>query len=629
MASPLSFIRPRRHEPRAAGRARFGRPGATALALAFGIAAQAGPPPPAPTAPAPQGTPVRVGVLSVVEDDLTERDWAPLRERLALALPAHRLAFMPMTPPQMESALAASALDFVITNPGHYVALEARLGATRIATQEVAEGADAAHAVGSAVVERVEGATTPGLAALAGRRVAAVGVEAFGGYRVVAAEWLRAGLDAERGDVSLQLTGYPMTRVADAVLQGRADAGILRTCLLEQLERSGRVPPGRLRVVGEQPADALACRRSTPLYPGWAFAAAAGTPRELTRRMLLALISGPETEGTPRWSAPADYQRVHEVLRALRVTPYEALRHSDWRELARRYWFVPAALVLLGLLHAAWTFRVESLVRRRTAELTRTLAERDRLARQVEHDHEALDHLSRLSILGELSATLGHELRQPLGTIANYAAALQRRSREDRLAPPALEAALQDIASEAERAAGVLDGIRALARKRAARREPTEPAALVRRTVALFRGMTAQAPAVTVTDTRPAPVAVDADPQGLQQVLLNLLKNALDVHRAHGLDDAPIEVCIEPDGTGVAIAVVDRGPPLAAEARARLFEPFYTTKPDGLGLGLSICRSIAEAHGGSLVAEAAGDRGMLGGMVFRLTLPAAAPGAPA
>ncbi len=575
-------------------------------------------------------TTVRVAVLSVLEDGWTQRDWAALHQGLARALPGWHFDFVPMTPPQIEAALAARGLDFVITNPGHYVALEAAHGVARIATQGVDEGEDAAHAVGSTVVVAADAPWADGgLAALRGRRVASVAAEAFGGHRVVAAEWLKLGIDAQAGEVRMLHTGYPMTQVVDAVLQGRAEAGILRTCLLEQLERSGRLPPGRLRVLGELPSGALACRRSTPLYPGWALAAAAGTPRQTTRELLRALLSLDDRDASTRWSAPADYQREHEVLRALQVPPYDYLRQTGAAALVRRYWFVPVALALLGLLHGAYTWRVGVLVRRRTAELTRTLHERDRLAQQLDRDHDAMDHLSRLSILGELSATLGHELRQPLGTIANYAAALLRRSREDRLDAGALQQALAEIGSEAERAAAVLDGIRALARKRVAQRQRLEPGALVQRTVALFRGMTAQAPPVQVQDLQGAGSAwIHADPQGLQQVLLNLLKNALDVHRASAQEQQPIQVRLARADGGVAISVIDNGPPLPAELQARLFEPFFTTKPDGLGLGLSICRGIVEAHGGGLQAVPVDSRGMLGGMELRITLPAAEPPAP-
>jgi two-component system sensor histidine kinase TtrS len=565
---------------------------------------------------------IHVGVLAVLDDQDTQRQWQPLLDGLSVALVGKRLHLHPLDPAGMERAQQANELAFIITNPGHYVVIEARHGATRIATQTAAEGRDPAHAVGSTVVVRADSPLPEGLADLKGLRVAAVAEQAFGGYQLVAADWAREGIDAESGDVKRLFTGYPMTRVLDAVLQGQADAAILRTCLLERWISEGRVQPGVLRVVAPHPDSRLPCQSSTPLYPGWAFAASPHVPPELAREVALALLTlPPDAQGT-RWSVPADYQRVHDVLRTLEVEPYAFLRATRLEALARRYWFViggALALLVLGLLY---TLRVESLVKRRTAELTRSLNERDKLTRELEKDQEAMDHLSRLSILGELSATLGHELNQPLATIANYAASLKRRVTQKRLSDDALQQALQDIGSEAERAAHMLQGIRALARKRVAQRRHCDPAQLAGEAVALFRGLQAHAPEVRLQiDASCADAAVMVDPLQIQQVLLNLLKNALDAHRLAGMDQAPLRCRLHVESGQVCLAVEDEGPTLSDEQRSHLFEPFFTTKPDGLGLGLPICRTIVEAHGGALRARPVDELGHVGGMVFEVWLP--------
>lgn len=569
---------------------------------------------------------LHVGVLSVLEDQDTEQQWQPLIDGLAKALPQWRLHLHPLDPDGMEQALRRRELGFVITNPGHYVLIESRHRAVRIATQIAAEGGDPAHAVGSTVVVRSDAPVPAGLAALKGRRVAAVSEHAFGGYQLVAADWMHHGIDAEAGDVRRVFTGYPMTRVAEAVLSGAADAGILRTCLLERLVREGRVAPGALRVVAVESDSRLPCQSSTPLYPGWAFAILPHVPPDLAREAVLALLTlPPDAQGT-RWSVPADYQRVHEVLRTLEVEPYAFLRAHRLESLASRYWYLPGGVLLLLVLGVLYTLRVEWLVKRRTAELTHSLHERDRLARELEKDQEAMDHLSRLSILGELSATLGHELNQPLATIANYAASVQRRLSNRRLSDADLHQALQDIAGEADRAAQILVGIRSLARKRLVQRRRCDPVQLAAEAIALFRGLQAQAPEVHLqADSSSAQAAVVVDPLQLQQVLLNLLKNALDAHRAAGLDSAPLACRVAVKGGQLCLSVQDSGPPLSAEQRGHLFEPFYTTRPDGLGLGLPICRTIVEAHGGALRARPVDETGATGGMVFEVWLPLAAP----
>ncbi len=580
---------------------------------------------PAVADPAGTGAPVRLGVLSVTDDGDTQRTWQPLRAALAARLPERDWQLRVLDLQTLTQAVAADELDFVVTNPGHYVVLESRHGVTRIATQAGSEGAaheDPAHAVGSAVLMRRGAAAPRHWSDLRGLRVAAVSEQAFGGYQVAAAQWLAEGLDAESGAVRRVFTGSPMIRVAEAVLRGDADVGIVRTCLLEQWQREGRVAAGALQVVGAHPAGSLPCQVSSPLYPGWAFAAMPNTPPALAREVLTALLALPADAGGLRWSVPADYQRVHEVLRALQVEPYAFLRETRWQALARRYWWLPAGVLLLALLGLAYTLRVEVLVKRRTAELERSLAERDRQARALDREHETLDHLARLSILGELSATLGHELNQPLATIANYAGSVQRRAARGSLSPEALDQALADITGQAERAAQVLQGIRELARRRAPRREPLSVRPLAEQSIALFRGMLSRAPAVVLSvDAGSEGAQVMGDARQLQQVLLNLLKNALDAHAAGGDAQQPITLRVQRGEGQVLLSVQDHGPPLGPDQRARLFEPFFTTKADGLGLGLPICRRIVEAHGGSLRAlplEAPGDAG---GLVLEVALP--------
>lgn len=591
------------------------------VALLFALCAQSTSMAQRATDPLPVSGRVAIGVLAVLDRKETQHQWQPLLDRLAAGLPGLQLELRTLEPAALDEALRLHHLDFVITNPGHYVLLESRHGASRLATQMPAEAGDPGHTVGSAVVVRSDARELDGLASLKGRRVAAVGEEAFGGYRLVAEQWMRNGIDAEAGDVHRVFTGYPMHRVVEAVLSGQADAGILRTCLLERLEQDGRVAPGALRVVAPRQDERLHCRSSTRLFPGWAFAVLPHVPPERAREVALALLTLPPDEQGTRWSVPADYQRVHEVLRTLEVEPYAFLRATRLQSLAQRYWFLVGGVVALLALGFLYTLHVEALVRRRTAELRRTLHERDALAQVHEKDRDAMNHLSRLSILGELSATLGHELNQPLATIANYASSAQRRQRQGRLSGNALEQALADIGTQAERAAQILDGIRALARRRAPQRRPCWPDQLVREAVTLLQGLQPQAGAVRVEVPPDAEsLKILADPLQIQQVLLNLLKNALDAHR--GLDAPATVVCRVTRSEGqVCMAVEDGGPPLSLEDRARLFEPFFTTKPEGLGLGLSICRGIVESHGGSLLARALDPDGKRGGMIFEVWLP--------
>jgi two-component system sensor histidine kinase TtrS len=230
-----------------------------------------------------------------------------------------------------------------------------------------------------------------------------------------------------------------------------------------------------------------------------------------------------------------------------------------------------------------------------------------------------MDHMSRLSVLGQLSGTLAHELNQPLATIGNYARSLTRRMWTGTLSDEVVAQAAHEIAEQAERAAGILEGIRDFARKRPSRREDCDIRKLLGEVVTLFHGMLPHATEIRIEDRLPDGWQnIHVDRLQIQQVLLNLLKNAYEAHGGIDHVGEPVIISIEHADERTRITVRDHGMGLADADRARLFEPFFTTKPDGMGLGLSICKNIVEAHGGQLVATQPDDGS---GLCLSFTLP--------
>ncbi|MDX9838011.1 MAG: PhnD/SsuA/transferrin family substrate-binding protein [Azoarcus sp.] len=557
---------------------------------------------------------VRIGVLAFRGAETAVDEWSPMLDNLSQISPELHFELLKLDHDGLRAAVAERKLDFVITNPGHYVELEAEFGVSRILTLVDALAVTPERAIGSAVIVRKERQDLQTLDDLRAKRLAIVGREGFGGFQIVWKELLDHGIDPAQDLAELRSVGLPMDGVLAAVERGEVDAGVIRACMLEGLGERASI----FRVLSPRSIEGFPCATSTRLYPNWPMAALHHTSPELARKVAIVLLSSTDGAG-PGWSVPADYQSVHELFRSLEIGPYTYLRKPGLIELAERYW--PWLLGLLAVMAggALYTVHVEHLVHKRTTALRAALLEREQLEAGIRASQEQADHLARLSMLGELSGTLAHELNQPLATIGNYASSLSRRVDNGRLSDDAVREAAGEIVGQAERAAAILGRIRAFARKRIARRELFRPAIVATEAISLFRGMLAHAPEVELIDHLPEERMIEGDPLQVQQVLLNLLKNGYDAARELPPDRRTLIVGIEASDGEVRFRVRDHGPGLDKEALRHLFEPFFTTKPDGLGLGLSICKTIAEAHGGRLSAAPPDDGP---GMIFTLSLPA-------
>src|SRR5207245_8743614 len=205
--------------------------------------------------------------------------------------------------------------------------------------------------------------------------------------------------------------------------------------------------------------------------------------------------------------------------------------------------------------------------------------------------------------LGELTASIAHEINQPLGAMVNSANACVRWLTAQNLAR-AQQSALRVVA-EGQRAADIIDRIHALAQKAPPHKDWLDINATIRDVLALARSEVHRHRVVVETPLATDVPRILGDRIQLQQVLLNLIMNAIEA--LSGVGDGPREVVVQSDldgAPGVRVTVRDSGPGLDPQSLDRLFDAFYTTKPQGLGLGLAISRRIIEAHGGRLWATA-------------------------
>jgi PAS domain S-box-containing protein len=253
---------------------------------------------------------------------------------------------------------------------------------------------------------------------------------------------------------------------------------------------------------------------------------------------------------------------------------------------------------------------VDATERRRAQEEQQKL-------RQLESD---LAHVNRLSMIGELAASLAHEITQPIAAARNNArAALNFLSRQT---PDLAEVseALGCVVSDADRAGKIIDRIRDHIKNTPPRKDRLDLSEAVDEVIGLARSVIVRN-GVSIQRRLPGGLlAVRGDRVQLQQVVLNLILNAVEAMSAVDEGARELTLSVEQSGTSdVLVAVRDSGPGIDPERRERVFDAFYTTKPSGLGMGLSICRSIIVAHGGRLWAGANDP----GGAVFQFILPSA------
>ena len=271
----------------------------------------------------------------------------------------------------------------------------------------------------------------------------------------------------------------------------------------------------------------------------------------------------------------------------------------------RIYGLTAASLVLVVLLVEIITLY---------ARLARSFdSERQQRERRLKELHSELIHVSRLSELGQMVSALAHEVNQPLGAINNYVRAGLRfvQNGESNKAQVAMEKA----ADEAARAAKIVQRLRGFIRKDENDRQPEDLRVTIEEAVALALAGCGRGDIDAQLRLHPEAVVAFIDKIQIQQVLLNLIRNAVEA-MANAPEPRLVIATAPTESEMIEVSVADFGPGLPSEVREKLFQPFVTTKSGGMGVGLSICRSIVEAHGGRLWAE---DRPG-GGTVFRFTV---------
>lgn len=344
-----------------------------------------------------------------------------------------------------------------------------------------------------------------------------------------------------------------------------------------------------------------------------------------------------ETGGIVRFSPGAEAQfgwlaeeAVGQNVTMLMPSPYRE-QHQSYLERhtrSRNSDLMGRSRLLTGLRKDGSVFPIELSLgelniddRHHYVGFIRDLTDRHETEQRMQELQAELFHVSRLSALGQLASAIAHEINQPLAAIANYIAGAKKLAARG-TDPAALQMALEHAAREAIRAGETIRKLRAFLSRGETDMQPEKLRALIDEAIAIAMAGNNSRKIRLQTRLSPGADQVFVDKVQIQQVLLNLIRNGMEAMSESTKRQMIIETSAG-DKDMVVISVIDSGVGLSAEAEEQLFQPFVTSKTSGMGIGLSITRSIVEAHGGRIWSEPNPE----GGAIFRFTVRAKSPDA--
>jgi two-component system sensor histidine kinase TtrS len=684
---------------------------------------------------------VKIGVLSHRGSTVTTETWGPTADYLTIKLPDYQFNIVPLDFNSVDNAVNNSEVDFILVNPGIYVNLEANYRVSRIATMNNLRGGTAYNVFGGVIFTRSDRKDLQTLKDLRGKSFMAVDHTSLGGFQMAWREFNALDINPQRDFSSLEFGGIH-DRVVAAVIEGRVDAGTVRTDILERMAEAGTLNLNQVRILHRQNDTKFPFAHSTRLYPEWPFSKVHHTNNQLAQQVAIALMQMPQDHHAAisgkysSWTIPLDYQPVHELFQELKLPPYAIFGKFTLWQAVQRYWYwvlTSLGIILLmgtitsaeirqnrqlakskrllekrhalilnsvadgiygvdlngkstfvnkamenitgwseedligknqhailhhthqdGSLHPAgecpvyathrdnasrfikddifWKKNGESIsveysstpIRDEQGRATgsvvvfRDITKRKQIEEKIREHQAQLAHVARLNTVGEIASGIAHELNQPLTAItANSRACVRMMETGPKQAERCADI-MEKIAGQAERAGKIIRQIRHFVHKD----QPEQhlvPVQNLLDTVVEFIGPEAQRSGVqlniAVEDTIKTVYAQEIQ---IEQVLLNIVHNAVEALRETTQSHKQIAIDVILVDTGVVrFTISDSGPGLNTDYADQIFDPFITTKSEGMGLGLSISKGIIEAHHSELRVQSTSS-----GACFSFELPA-------
>lgn len=462
---------------------------------------------------------------------------------------------------------------------------------------------NADRAVGSTVVTLKNRDDIRSLEDLKGKNVSANAPIGFQGILIVKNELSKKGFNPERFFKKEFFVGMDLLPSIDLLRQGKVDAAILTSCLMEESRVRGMKWPDELKVIGEKEQSDVACKVSTDLYPNWSILLTPTIDPETTRKIVATIHAMPKSPEGIEWAVATDFSLVDDMYRRLKIGPYKHLREWTLQRLVKEYgpWLAVSLFVLVALV--VHSILISYLVRQRTSQLSEALRLHKEQSEMISSLSERYETVRRAAAVSQISSIIAHELSQPIAGITLYAEGLKNILRSSGLTSQTvglqMMSAIEKISARAQKADRIVQSVRNRAKDKENTKSKVDLTALLRELRHDFAMTTTGKTAVLDIKVPAINCPIYANDFEIKLALLNLLRNSTQAPRNE--KKCRISVVLDvTDGGNYLITVSDNALPVDEKLVQRLNDPVVSVKDDGLGLGLSIVRSIVESHFGKL-----------------------------
>lgn len=550
-----------------------------------------------------------IGIEDTLDPWFFVQTFAPTMAHLRETLPNIEIRTTILNSDALTRAAEAKTIDAFIATSGFYAFARTRVGAQHIATRRHPLAANPAQSSGAVFLVRLD-APFKTIADLRGKTVAATDPQSFDGWLVALGELLQYTDRPERFFGDAKFTNYAVPDPITLLTGGYVDAAIVKICDIERLLASGQTTVKHLHVLDPKPAapGAPRCLRSTALYPELVFATLPHADPETVEDAARSLLAMPPLKEGWRWGLSNSFGTVDALYKSLKIGPYEYLRRNDWRyffDRYREYVFIALGLVLLMLAHILRTNRLVAL---RTAQLRETLAQKERAEEEAASAREKLARHDRLTIVASMSNMIVHELTQPITSLMNFTAGLRLYLKNEK--DEAVAELCRRIEKQAERIADIVGSVRTYARGERTLFENVDIPEAAKRALHTFSQSSAARGVRLVEDWSLDSAVITGSALEMELLVLNLLKNAAAAAKKNEKAKPEVRLRLFEENRERFLTVEDTGPRLDEAAFRALSEPSSGLSGEGLGLGLNLCRSIAEHHGITISFERLADYGI-------------------